>query len=124
MRYALLTLFLVGCGESSLPTDGTTNWSVTLGAWEAPVCQGLMSLSPSHVAEPRGMPPAFVGTWKCGGYGGQASGDVRSDGRVFLSLETTPGFLNGVRGTLADDNAIAGDILLNYVVTPFSAYRQ
>lgn len=120
MKKLLLVAFLVGCGS----TENTTDWSVTLGNWETPTCEGTMNLAPNTAVEPRSTPPALVGSWSCGTYGSKAWGDILPDGRVFLTLETTPGFNNGVRGTLADDDAIAGDILINDVITPFAAYRQ
>lgn len=122
MKKMLLVLMLVGCG--STVTEGTTEWSVTLGDWETPTCKGTMTLAPNTAVEPRGMPPAFVGSWACGSFGTQASGDIRPDGRVFLNFETTPGFINGMRGTLADDDAIAGDILISDQNVSFAAYRQ
>lgn len=123
-RLLLLALFLIGCGVARPLDEGTTTWSVKLGSWESPTCQGTMTLAPNHAVEQRGMPAAFVGSWTCGSLGGQASGDIRPDDSVFLNLETTPGFLNGVRGTLAADDAISGDILLDGQNVPFAAYRQ
>ncbi len=123
MKKLILLAFLVGCGGSSISTD-TTTWDVTLGSWETPTCQGSMTLAPNQASEPNGQPAAFVGSWTCGKFGTQASGDIRTDGRVFLNLETSPGFLNGVRGTLAADDAIAGDILIDGNTVPFAAYRQ
>ena len=124
MRYILLALFVVGCGGSTLPVEGQTDWSVTLGNWETPTCEGTMKLAPNPEVEPRGTPPMFVGTWTCGSFGQKAWGDILQDGRVFLTLETTPGSNNGVRGTLADDDAIAGDILLDGNLVSFATYRQ
>lgn len=117
MKYIMLALFAVGCGTSLPPSDGTTDWSVTLGNWETPTCEGTMKLAPA--ADGR-----LTGSWACGTFGVAAHADIRTDGRVFLDLETSPGFLNGVRGTLADDDAIAGDILLDGSLVPFAAYRQ
>lgn len=64
------------------------------------------------------------GQWTCGTFGRAVSGEIRPDGRVFLDLETSPGFFNRVRGTMADTDAIAGDILLSDVDVHFAAYRQ
>jgi len=116
----LLALFLVGCGGSI--SDGETSWSVTLGNWETPTCEGTMSLAPTVSADTN--LSRFVGEWKCGAFEREAHAEIRPDGRVFLDLETSPGFLNGVRGTLADEDAIAGDILLDNEQVPFAAYRQ
>ena len=120
MRYIILIAFLVGCGES----EDTTQWSFTLGAWEAPMCRGTLTLSPD-----KERPSAFegvnmIGTWGCGVYGTEAHADLRTDGRAFLELETYPGFLNAVRGTIEADDAIVGDMLLNDAQVRFAAYRQ
>lgn len=120
--YILLALFAVGCGSSSLPVEGETQWSVTLGDWETPTCEGAMKLSASPSRDFVGQTD-LAGTWKCGSFGQQASGQITPEGRAFLDLETTPGFLNHVRGTLEGDN-IAGDILLDGQTVPFAAYRQ
>ncbi len=125
MRYILLALFVVGCGEASLPVDSTTNWSVTLGSWEAPMCgNGTMTLRPSAQKAPFEGATYLEGTWGCGVYGTAAHADIRDDGRVFLNLETEQGFMNGVRGTLEAGDAIAGDILLDDALVRFAAYRQ
>jgi hypothetical protein len=121
MRKLLLLAFLVGCGGSTI-NEGTTDWSVTLGNWESPTCEGAMRLAPTASADTS--LARFVGEWKCGTFERVAHAEIRPDGRVFLELETSPGFLNGVRGTLADDDAIAGDILLDGQQVPFAAYRQ
>lgn len=118
MRYILLALLAVGCGSS---VEGTTDWSVMLGSWETPTCEGTMHVTATPTPNE---PTKLAGTWKCGSYGSQATGTIEVDGRVFLDLETTPGFLNHVRGTLADTDAIAGDILLDGSLVSFAAYRQ
>lgn len=100
--WTVILLFLASCAEDS--------WSVRIGEWEAPLCSGR-----ADFAEP--------GTWECGPYGGAAYADFRDDGRVFLDLETTPGFLNGVRAKLEGHDAIAGDILLDDAIVPFAAHR-
>lgn len=121
MKIALASLlFVVGCGSSTI--DSETQWSVTLGNWETPTCEGTMTLTPTESKDSDAA--KFVGSWTCGSFGRQANAEIRPDGRVFLDLETSPGFLNGVRGTLADDDAIAGDILLDGQTVSFAAYRQ
>lgn len=123
MKYILALAFLAGCGASELPTTGTTTWSATLGNWEAPTCQGAITLKGSPSADFAGQTD-FSGSWSCGSYGTQASGNLTPDGRVFLDLETAPGYLNRMRGTLAAPDAISGDILIDGQQVPFAAYRQ
>lgn len=106
MRAIIAVVFLV----ISACDNGDT-WSVRVGEWEAPICTGVASLS-----EPSG-------TWMCGRYGGSAHADFRDDGRVFLDLETAPGFLNGVRARMEGDDVISGDILLDNEIVPFVAHR-
>ena len=121
MKKILLALFLVGCGNS-LPTDETTQWTVTLGNWETPTCEGTMTLSPAPSQDFVGQTD-LVGTWNCGAFGHQASGQITADRRVFLNLESNPGNWNGVRGEL-DNDAIVGDIQFDDRTQPFMAVRQ
>lgn len=121
MRYALIALVLVGCGSTLPPSDTTTEWSVTLGNWETPVCDGEMTLSPAPSLDTN--VTKLSGTWKCGVFGHAASAQIFPDGRVFLDLESNPGNWNGVRGELADD-AIVGDIRFDDKTQPFAAFRR
>jgi len=116
MRYMILALVLTGC-LASRPIDGqSTTWTVTIGNWESPHCDGKMTVAAER--------SRLYGTWQCGRFGSRVSGEIRPDGRVFLDMETAPGFLNRVRGTMASDDAITGDILLDDVAVPFAAYRH
>lgn len=117
----ILTGLLIGCGENT-PLNETT-YRVALGSWQAPMCTGAMTLTPNTVPEPHGMPPAFVGSWNCGSYGTRASGTINPDNSLFFDLETTPGFLNRINGTLVGD-AISGSITLNGRQVPFVADRK
>ena len=122
MKLAILALVLVGCGSSLPPSDTTTEWSVTLGNWEAPVCEGTMALSPAPFADT--LITKLSGTWKCSAFTGAAEAQIHRDGRAFLDLESNPGNWNGVRGTLVDNDAIVGDITFDDRIQPFAAYRQ
>jgi hypothetical protein len=103
MRYFLLALFLVGCGESN-------NWTVRLGEETAPKCTGYMTL------DDKGQ-----GDWACFPYGGEAHADfLRVPGTVYYDLETKPGFLNRVRAT-GDGQAVDGIMILDDVEVAFHA---
>lgn len=120
MKKLILVLALVGCG-SSLPTSDTTSWSVTVGNWETPVCDGRMTLSPAESRDT--LITRFAGTWRCGVFTGSAEAQFHGDGRAFLDLESNPGNWNGVRGELAGD-AIVGDITFDDRIQPFIGYQD
>jgi hypothetical protein len=123
MKKILLALFLVGCGNS-LPTDETTQWTVTLGSWETPTCEGAMTLTPKAEPSPFADAAMFSGTWQCGSFGSLADADFRTDGRAFLNLERVSGGWMGVRGTFEAGDAIEGDMLTPDGLIRFAAYRQ
>jgi hypothetical protein len=106
MRYIVLALFLVGCGEA-----GGTNYDVRIGALNPAQCTGYMHLDDS------------AGYWRCEFIGGGATLNTATPGIAFLDLETTPGAFSRVRGDYSTAG-ITGQIFIDGDAVAFFATRQ
>ena len=106
MRYIVLALFLVGCGDAA-----GTNYDVRIGALSPPQCAGYMHLDET------------TGYWRCEFIGGDVHLDSSTPGILFLDLETTPGSFSRVRAMRVGED-ISGQILLDGDTVTFIATRQ
>lgn len=118
----LIALLMFGCGDALIP-EATERWSLSVGTWEAPTCVGEMRATR---AVDNFANATLTGTWTCGeGTGGDARMELLTDSRVFMDLETQPGFWSHVRARVIDEHGpvIAGDIMWDGFPIPIFAFK-
>lgn len=128
-RFALIALFVVGCGETldgsqSKTSSITGDWAVTVNrgdpSWS---CAGSMHLTISRASD---MPTSVSGTWTCGNLGGSIDRGVIAPNQTIAfdiasDPNTTTRFLGVMDGMKFLGHAVILGGELPLIATPVPA---